>query len=93
VASPEFNGSLTPVRLVKGIDKSFVKCLSTGQLTAEREAQVHADAELLFCHGTVFDGHRFLPSGSAVRVRSGRIVGVYLTGNGVQHGFEFTPAA
>jgi hypothetical protein len=24
---------------------------------------------------------------------SGRIVGVYLTGNGVQHGFEFTPAA
>ena len=35
-----------------------------------------ADAEFLFCHGTVFDGRRFLPAGSAVRVRSGRIVGV-----------------
>ena len=32
------------------------------------------DAELLFCHGTVFDGHQFLPSGSAVRVRAGSIV-------------------
>ncbi len=35
-----------------------------------------ADAELLFCNGTIFDGHRFLPPGSALRVRAGRIVGV-----------------
>ncbi len=32
-----------------------------------------ADAEQLFCNGTVFDGYRFLPSGTAVRVRGGRI--------------------
>ncbi|HTZ94103.1 MAG TPA: amidohydrolase [Streptosporangiaceae bacterium] len=32
-----------------------------------------ADAELLFCNGTVFDGHRFLPPGTAVRVRDGRV--------------------
>jgi predicted amidohydrolase YtcJ len=37
---------------------------------------VPVDAELLFRHGTVFDGHRFLPPGSAVRVRSGRIIGI-----------------
>jgi predicted amidohydrolase YtcJ len=37
---------------------------------------VPADAELLFCNGTIFDGHRFLPPGSAVRVRSGRIAGL-----------------
>ena len=35
-----------------------------------------ADAEFLFCHGTVFDGRRFLPAGSAVRIRSGRVVAV-----------------
>ena len=34
------------------------------------------DAELLFCNGTVFDGHRFLPPGSAVRVRGGQIAGL-----------------
>jgi len=37
---------------------------------------VPADTELLFCNGTVFDGYRFLPPGSAVRVRGGRIAGV-----------------
>jgi predicted amidohydrolase YtcJ len=37
---------------------------------------VPADTELLFCNGTVFDGHRFLPPGSAVRVRGGRITGL-----------------
>jgi predicted amidohydrolase YtcJ len=40
---------------------------------------VPVDAELLFCHGTVFDGYRFLPPGSAVLVRAGRIVGVEAT--------------
>jgi predicted amidohydrolase YtcJ len=35
-----------------------------------------AQAELLFCNGTVFDGYRFLPEGSAVRVRDGRITAV-----------------
>jgi predicted amidohydrolase YtcJ len=33
-------------------------------------------AELLFRDGTIFDGHRFLPEGSAVRVRAGRITAV-----------------
>ncbi len=37
---------------------------------------MRADEELLFRNGTVFDGYRFLPPGSAVRVRSGRIDGV-----------------
>jgi predicted amidohydrolase YtcJ len=37
---------------------------------------VSADAELLFCNGTIFDGYRFLPQGSAVRVRGGRITGL-----------------
>jgi len=37
---------------------------------------VPADAELLFCNGAIFDGHRFLPPGSAVRVRGGRITGL-----------------
>ena len=35
-----------------------------------------AGTELLFCHGTVFDGHRFMPRGTAVRVRAGRIAAV-----------------
>jgi predicted amidohydrolase YtcJ len=33
---------------------------------------VHAP-ELLFCNGTVFDGERFQPAGTRVRVRDGRI--------------------
>jgi predicted amidohydrolase YtcJ len=33
-------------------------------------------AEILFRNGTVFDGHRFLPAGTCVRVRGGRITGV-----------------
>jgi predicted amidohydrolase YtcJ len=33
-------------------------------------------AEILFCNGTVFDGYRFLPNGSAVRARGGRITAV-----------------
>jgi predicted amidohydrolase YtcJ len=37
---------------------------------------VPADTELLFCNGTVFDGHRFLPPGSVVRVRGGQIAGI-----------------
>ena len=32
--------------------------------------------ELLFHNGTVFDGRRFLPTGTGVRVRAGRITGV-----------------
>jgi len=32
--------------------------------------------DLLFRNGTVFDGHRFLPAGTVVRVRGGRITGV-----------------
>ena len=32
--------------------------------------------DLVFCHGKVFDGCRFLPSGTCVRVRGGRITGV-----------------
>ena len=32
--------------------------------------------DLLFRNGTVFDGHRFLPAGTWVRVRGGRITGV-----------------
>jgi predicted amidohydrolase YtcJ len=32
--------------------------------------------ELLFCGGTVFDGHRFLAAGTSVRVRGGRIAEV-----------------
>ena len=35
-----------------------------------------ADSELLFCNGTVFDGYRFLPEGTAVRVRGGQITAV-----------------
>jgi predicted amidohydrolase YtcJ len=37
---------------------------------------VAVGTELLFCHGTVFDGHRFLPEGTAVLVRAGRIAAV-----------------
>jgi predicted amidohydrolase YtcJ len=33
-------------------------------------------AELLFCNGTVFDGKRFQPAGTRVRVRAGRIAAV-----------------
>ena len=29
------------------------------------------DADLIFCNGTIFDGHEFLPAGTAVRVRAG----------------------
>ena len=32
--------------------------------------------DILFRNGTVFDGHRFLPAGTCVRVRGGRITGV-----------------
>jgi hypothetical protein len=32
--------------------------------------------DLVFCHGKVFDGRRFLPPGTCVRVRGGRITGV-----------------
>ena len=35
-----------------------------------------ADSELLFGNGTVFDGYRFLPEGTAVRVRGGQITAV-----------------
>ena len=35
-----------------------------------------AGTELLFCNGTVFDGRCFLPPGSTVRVRGGRIAAV-----------------
>ena len=34
------------------------------------------DADLTFCNGTIFDGHEFLPVGTAVRVRAGSIVAV-----------------
>jgi predicted amidohydrolase YtcJ len=34
--------------------------------------------ELLFHNGTIFDGRRFLPAGTGVRVRAGRITGVGL---------------
>jgi predicted amidohydrolase YtcJ len=34
------------------------------------------DTQLLFCNGTVFDGHRFLPPGTAVRVTADNIVAV-----------------
>ncbi|MGO8960993.1 MAG: amidohydrolase [Streptosporangiaceae bacterium] len=32
--------------------------------------------DLIFANGAVFDGHRFLPAGTAVRVRDGRITAV-----------------
>ncbi len=32
--------------------------------------------QLLFCNGAVFDGHRFLPAGTTVRVRGGHIADV-----------------
>jgi predicted amidohydrolase YtcJ len=35
-----------------------------------------ASEEILFYNGAVFDGHRFLRSGTGVRVRAGRIAGV-----------------
>ncbi len=35
-----------------------------------------AGAELVFHNGTVFDGHRFLPAGTAVRVRGEKIAAV-----------------
>ncbi len=34
------------------------------------------DPELAFCNGTVFDGARFLPAGTVVRVRNGSITAV-----------------
>jgi predicted amidohydrolase YtcJ len=37
---------------------------------------VQADAEILFHNGSVFDGRRFLPGGTCVRVRGGRITQV-----------------
>ena len=39
-------------------------------------------ADLLFCNATVFDGYRFLPPGSAVRVRGSRIVAVERAASG-----------
>jgi predicted amidohydrolase YtcJ len=35
-----------------------------------------AATELLFCNGAVFDGSRFMPTGTRVRIRAGRIVEV-----------------
>jgi predicted amidohydrolase YtcJ len=35
-----------------------------------------AARDLVFCHGSVFDGRRFLPPGTCVRVSGGRITGV-----------------
>ncbi len=35
-----------------------------------------ASRDLLFCHGSVFDGRRFLPPGTCVRVSGGRITAV-----------------
>jgi predicted amidohydrolase YtcJ len=35
---------------------------------------VPGDADLIFCNGTIFDGHEFLPAGTAVRVRAASIV-------------------
>jgi predicted amidohydrolase YtcJ len=35
-----------------------------------------AHDDLVFCHGKVFDGRRFLPPGTCVRVRGGRITAV-----------------
>jgi predicted amidohydrolase YtcJ len=35
-----------------------------------------AARDLLFCHGSVFDGRQFLPPGTCVRVRGERITGV-----------------
>lgn len=35
-----------------------------------------AGAELIFQNGTVFDGHRFLPAGTSVRVCGEKITGV-----------------
>ena len=32
------------------------------------------DADLIFCNGTIFDGHETLPAGTAVRVRAQGIV-------------------
>jgi len=37
---------------------------------------VAAARDLLFCHGSVFDGRRFLPPGTCVRVSGGRIITV-----------------
>ena len=37
---------------------------------------VAAARDLLFCHGSVFDGRRFLPPGTCVRVSGGRITAV-----------------
>jgi predicted amidohydrolase YtcJ len=37
---------------------------------------VSAQDEIVFRNGTVFDGHRFLPPGTCVRVRGGRITAV-----------------
>ncbi len=39
--------------------------------------------QLLFCNGAVFDGHRFLPAGTSVRVEGGKIVDV---GSGLSAG-------
>jgi predicted amidohydrolase YtcJ len=36
----------------------------------------NAARDLVFCHGSVFDGRRFLPPGTRVRVGGGRITGV-----------------
>ena len=37
---------------------------------------VAAARDLLFCHGSIFDGRRFLPPGTCVRVSGGRIITV-----------------
>jgi predicted amidohydrolase YtcJ len=37
---------------------------------------VRGGPEYLFCRGMVFDGHKFLPPGTAIRVRAGQIVAV-----------------
>ena len=41
-----------------------------------------AARDLLFCHGSVFDGRRFLPPGTCVRVSGGRITAVGPAGAG-----------
>src|SRR4029077_12877369 len=54
----------------------FATCPDAAETIRDHGAMPQRHPEVLFRNGTVFDGGRFLPAGTCVRVRGGRITGV-----------------
>src|SRR4029077_21271262 len=63
---------------VISVDNGFASMMQYPAMSPSpgRSRMPAAHDDLVFCHGKVFDGRRFLPPGTCVRVRGGRITGV-----------------